>query len=65
MLAYPEFRHSNKTKEIVKEEGAQLQVTKLARPIEARTEYMNIQRIHVANFTSPQKLLKEIEKLTR
>ncbi len=65
VLAYPQFYCSNNTKEILEEEGVDLQITRLARGRKPATEPTNVQRIHVANDTSPEELIKAIKKLTR
>lgn len=64
-LAYPQFYCNNHTKEILTEENVDLQITRLAQAGKASTEPTNIQRIHVANYTSPEDLLQEINNLTQ
>lgn len=65
VLAYPQFYHNSHTKEILAEEGVDLQITRVAKRYKPTTKPTNIQRIHVANDTSPEDLIKEIEKLTQ
>lgn len=65
VLAYPQFYCSDNTKRILGEEEVDLQITRLARGRKPATEPDNIQRIHVANDTSPEELIKAIKKLTR
>lgn len=65
VLAYPQFYNNRHTREKLLEEGVHLQVTRLGKRYLPRTEPTNIQRIHVANYTTPEMLIKEIKKLTR
>jgi len=64
VLAYPQFYHNKTTQKILKKEGIQLQATNLAKEDNPTTKHTRIQRIHVANYTSPKDLIDEIEKLT-
>lgn len=65
VFAYPQFCNSWHTRKILIEEGVELQITRLGRRYWPITAPTNIQRIHVANYTSPENLIKEIEKLTK
>ncbi|HHX63042.1 MAG TPA: polysaccharide deacetylase family protein [Epulopiscium sp.] len=65
VLAYPQFYNNNHTRKILVEEGVDLQITRLGKWYKATTEPTSIQRIHVANYTSPEDLLEEINKLAR
>ncbi|WP_053982821.1 polysaccharide deacetylase family protein [Niameybacter massiliensis] len=63
VLAYPQFQHNYKTKRWIESIGVNLQVTNLVK-YKGSTEIQDIKRIHVANTTTPEELLKEIENLT-
>lgn len=63
VLAYPQFRHNYKTKRWIESVGIDLQVTNLVKG-RGNTEIQDIKRIHVANTTTPENLVKEIESLT-
>ena len=65
VLSYPQFYHNRHTKKRLEVEGVDLQVTNLVKRYKPTTKATNIQRIHVANYTSPEDLIKEIKKLTR
>ncbi|HHX61972.1 MAG TPA: polysaccharide deacetylase family protein, partial [Epulopiscium sp.] len=65
VLAYPQFYNNAHTRKILKEEGVELQITKLCKAHNSTPAPTNIQRIHVANYTNPQGLIREIKKLTR
>ncbi len=65
VLAYPQFYCNRHTKEILVGEGVDLQITRLAKKYKPTTKATNIQRIHVANYTSPEDLIEEIKKLTK
>ncbi len=65
VLAYPQFYCNNHTKEILAEESVDLQITRLAKKRKPSTTPTNIQRIHVANYTSPEDLLGQVMALDR
>lgn len=65
VLAYPQFYHNSHTKRNLTEVGVDLQITRLAKKYNPTTKATNIQRIHVANYTSPEELLGQIRTLTQ
>lgn len=65
VLAYPQFYNNKHTREILAQEGVNLQITSLGKWYKPITESTNVQRIHVANDTSPEELIKEIKQLTK
>lgn len=65
VLAYPQFYNNKHTREILAQEGVDLQITRLGKRFNPSTKSSNIQRIHVTNNTSPEDLLREIKKLTQ
>lgn len=63
VLAYPQFQHNKKTIKWLESVGVDLQVTNLVKR-KSTTKPLDIKRIHVANTTTPEDLIKEIKKLT-
>lgn len=63
VLAYPQFQHNKKTIKWLESVGVDLQVTNLVKR-KGTTMPLDIKRIHVANTTTPEDLIKEIERLT-
>lgn len=64
VLAYPQFKNTKTTQELVKKEGVFFQMTNLAKKGDLGDKSTNVKRIHVHNNTTPELLLKEIQKLT-
>lgn len=64
VLAYPQFYNNAHTRNILKEEGVDLQITALGKAHNPTTAATNIQRIHVTNSTGPEDLIRAIRKLT-
>lgn len=65
VLAYPQFYNDKRTRQILLDQGVELQVTALAKQNNPTSQPTNIQRIHVANNTSPEDLVRKIKKLTQ
>ena len=65
VVVYPQCYHNKHTKQILVEEGVGVQVTALGKKHNLSTRPTNIQRIQVANYTSPEDLIREIKKLTQ
>jgi peptidoglycan/xylan/chitin deacetylase (PgdA/CDA1 family) len=64
VLAYPQFRHTEDTKQFVYDYGVDLQITRLLSTPTSLSP-TSIHRIHVSNVTTPDLLIKEIEKVTK
>ena len=66
VLAYPQFLHTSKVKQWVKEAGVNLQVTNLVSKSQSQpTQMLDIKRIHVSNEHTPQALLKQMQQATQ
>ncbi|OON99361.1 MAG: hypothetical protein ATN35_13000 [Epulopiscium sp. Nele67-Bin004] len=64
VFSYPQFEHSKNTVSWLQDVGVDMQITNLNSG-KSTTISTDVKRIHVSNTTTPEDLLKEIEKLTK